>query len=74
MCFLLTPQLQKPFSCAEREAFLAALLLKRMLITPNHPAGKTEGTAATEPAYSRLTDQKGSRRAQMYQIQESCPG
>lgn len=46
-CFLLTPQLQKPLCCQEREAFLAALLLKRMLITPNRSAAKTEGTAAT---------------------------
>ena len=47
MCFLIMPQLQNPFpaSCKECELFLALWLVKRMIITPNQSAAKTQATA-----------------------------
>lgn len=47
MCFLIMPQLQNPFpaSCKECELFLALQLEKRIIITPNQSAAKTQATA-----------------------------
>lgn len=47
MCFLITPQLQNPFpaSCKECELFFALQLAKRLIITPNQSAAKTQATA-----------------------------
>lgn len=77
MCFLLTPQLQNPFpaSCKECELFLALWLVKRMIITPNGSAIKTQGTAegGGEAATTRdgtqlfpVTAKTGSGRVEMF--------
>lgn len=79
MCFLITPQLQNPFpaSCKECELFLTLWLVKRMIITPNQSAAKTQATAegaggggaATMRNGTQLfqvTDKTGSKRVEMF--------